>query len=301
MNGKENGEPAIVMSVVVITYRRERVLVDSLRHILELGPGELIVVDQTPCHEPATDAALKEWMDAGPLRLLRKEQPSIPEAMNTGLIAARGEIVLFLDDDIVPNRELLKRHEEAHAERPEAGVVVGQVLQPGQHAEPLRAGEGFRGNATEQAWIDRALAGNMSVKRRIALAVGGFDENFVGAAYHFETEFARRMIAAGHRVLFEPRASIRHLRAGTGGTRSKGGHLATWRPDHAVGAYYFALVAGTPADILRRFLRAAATRHHLRRPWWIPVTFLAELRGLVWALRLWLSGRRLLSSSPAGS
>jgi len=33
-----------------------------------------------------------------------------------------------------------------------------------------------------------------------------------------------------------------------------------------------------------------ATRHHLRRPWWIPLTLIAELRGMAWALALFLRG-----------
>lgn len=42
------------------------------------------------------------------------------------------------------------------------------------------------------------------------------------------------------------------------------------------------------------------TRHHLRRPWWIPVTFFAEGLGFLWALSLALRGPRLLPSPVEG-
>ena len=41
---------------------------------------ELLVVDQTAEHEPATGEALRAWEDGGRLRLLRRSRPSIPAA-----------------------------------------------------------------------------------------------------------------------------------------------------------------------------------------------------------------------------
>jgi hypothetical protein len=98
-------------------------------------------------------------------------------------------------------------------------------------------------------------------------------------------------------------ACLHHLKAGGGGTRTFGGHLTTLRPDHAVGDYYYMLrtrglwrgLSGFP----RRAIRSAATRHHLRKPWWIPVTLIAELRGMAWALSLAAHGPRYISPAHA--
>lgn len=300
-------EPSAGISVVVPTWRREGVLVDTLRAMLaQLGTGdELIVVDQTAEHEPATRGALEAWERAGALRRIVLARPSIPRAMNTGLLAARSPIVLFLDDDIAPEPGLVAAHRSAHA-RGGAAIVAGRVMQPGDAPDAGRgAGPArpFAGN--EPAWVEEFMGGNVSVRREAAVAAGGFDENFVKAAYRFEKEFAERMLAAGHRLRYEPGAGIRHLKAATGGTR---GLLPHWyNPGHGVGEYYQLLRSrrgGAAAKIALRPLRAVRTRYHLRRPWVIPVTLAAEAVALLWAVGLRLRGPRLLPAarpSPAGT
>jgi glycosyltransferase involved in cell wall biosynthesis len=285
------------LTIVIPTYRREAVLVDSLELLLRLSPAadEIIVVDQTEQHEPATDQQLQELHDSGAIRWLRRSQPSIPAAMNAGLLAARPGIVLFLDDDIRPDGALISAHRRAQAEYP--GLVAGQVLQPGEKPVALAPGERFRFNSTAATSIGEFMGGNFSVRRDVALALGGFDENFVGAAYRFEAEFAFRYTRRHGPIRFEPAASIHHLQASAGGTRAHGHHLRTVKPGHSVGAYYYWLRTRAPRwwwSMMLRPLRSIRTRHHLRRPWWIPLTLLAEARGLVKALRLSAQGPRLL-------
>ena len=136
------------------------------------------------------------------------------------------------------------------------------------------------------------------MRRDRALALGGFDENFVRVAYNFEAEFSNRVKAAGEEIFFQPLACINHLKASTGGTRSYGEHLVTTRPDHAVGAYYYILRCskgvGGLVLIFRRAVSSVITRHHLRYPWWIPLSLVAELRGFIWALRLSIRGPKYI-------
>lgn len=287
---------AIGLSVVIPTFQREGVLVETIRRVLALGPSELILCDQTPKHEPATGEVLGGWEKGGDIRILRIPQPNIARAMNLGVLDASGDAILFLDDDVIPTPGLLAAHGAAYAAHPEAWAVVGQVLQPGE--EPVATGENFRFCSTEGQWIDRAIACNFSVRKDRFLEVGGFDENFVQVAYCFETEFAERVIRSGGKVLFEPSASIRHLRAVRGGTRAHGHHLTTASPAHSVGAYYHLFlkhgVAGAIPGAAKRLAGSVATRHHLRRPWWIPVTLFGELRGLAKAGRLFRCGPKLV-------
>jgi len=289
------------VTIVIPTYRREAVLLESLSQLLCLNQAadEIIVVDQTVRHEPQTQQQLQELHDRGAIHWLRRDQPSIPAAMNAGLLAAQPGIVLFLDDDIRPDGALIPAHRQAQAECP--GLVAGQVLQPGERPVPLAPGERFRFNSTSAAAIDEFMGGNFSVQRDIALALGGFDENFVGAAYRFEAEFAFRYTRRYGPIRFEPAASIHHLQASAGGTRAHGHHLRTVRPGHSVGAYYFLLRTRGPRwwwNVMLRPLRSIRTRHHLRRPWWIPLTLLAEVRGLLKALQLSARGPSLLPTSP---
>ena len=290
------------ISVVIPTYRRESVLLDTVRFLCELdSPAfEILIVDQSEKHEASTLEALQAWDKTGDIRWIRLSQPSITHAMNTGLIKAKGEIVLFLDDDIIPDARLISAHAAAHAEGI-CNIVAGQVLQPGETVRPESPISGeFQFRSGKRCWVSELMGGNFSVRKVIAIALGGFDENFVHVAYRFEAEFCNRAIIAGEKILFEPAASIRHLKARSGGTRSFGEHLSTIKPSHAVGAYYFILrvrnAEGRFSQILKRMARAVGTKYHLRRPWWIPITLIAELWGLLWALRLALGSPKLIGS-----
>jgi GT2 family glycosyltransferase len=260
---------------------------------------ELLVVDQTAEHAPSIGTELARLHAAGSLRWIRRDEPSIPAAMNAGLLQSRGEAVLFLDDDIEPMPGLLDHHRGAHAQR-QAALVAGRVIQPWNSPEPEAPAPSapFSFNSDQPRFIEEFMAGNCSVNRDAALATGGFDENFVGAAYRFERDFADRLLAAGHRIRYVPGAAIRHLKVPSGGTRSFGHHLRTFRPHHSVGEYYYLLMSkrpgGTIRDVLQRPFRAIATRHHARKPWFIPLTLIAEISGLIWALWLAARGRRLL-------
>jgi GT2 family glycosyltransferase len=168
-----------------------------------------------------------------------------------------------------------------------------------ENEESLTRDLDFAFNGNLAAWVNNVMAGNLSVKKELALKIGGFDENFTPpVAYRFETEFARRILHNGGKIWFEPKASIKHLRAVSGGTRSKGSHLTSVSPIHGVGDYYYALRCGRGWDriayIMTRPFREIRTKFHLKHPWWIPVKFVGEIRAMVKAIKLHRQGPRLL-------
>lgn len=302
------------VTVAIPTYGREQVLLDTIRGCLQQTspPGEVLVVDQTPQHGPETKATLQAWCDQGRIRVLPRERPSQPAAINYALLEAAKPLVLFLDDDVVLAHDLVEQHALAHHSS-EIWAVVGQILQPGEQPVDylpspldgrLKCHLGFRFNSSRRCWIQNCMSGNLSVRRQQVLAIGGVDENFeLTVAYRFDTDFARRVWNAGGRILFEPRASIRHLRASSGGTRTFIDHRRSHRPDHSVGDYYFALRHGGPwerwAYSGRRLVRSVLTKYHLRRPWWIVPKLIGELRGLGMAMRLAWRGPKLIAGETS--
>jgi GT2 family glycosyltransferase len=283
------------LTVAIPTFGREVVLIETIEYMLSLqpSPDELLIIDQTVEHEPATTARLNELQRQGSIRLL-PQLPSIPKAMNRALREAENDLVLFVDDDVVPLPELIKVHQEAHRADSSLWATVGQIIQPWQTSsqlEPprvlggLRADFDFPFHSTVHADVQNVMAGNLCVNRHRALAIGGFDEMFVGAAYRFETEFAKRIIQAGGRIRFLGSAGLFHLKATTGGTRSTGSHLTSASPSHSFGDYYYAFRHGSVGEAWRysgrRIFREISTRFHLRNPWWIPVKLVGELRGLI--------------------
>jgi GT2 family glycosyltransferase len=290
------------VTVAIPTFHRGTILVETIDLLLGLPvpPDEIVVVDQTPAHPPDVEARLAGYTG---IRLIRLPQPSIPHAMNVALAEASSEIVLFVDDDVVPSEDLIRAHAEAHRD-PSVWAVVGQVLQPGEspgHFDEatLRAGAirdlEFRFNHDAACDVGNVMAGNLSVRRERALAIGGFDENFVEVAYRFETDFALRVLAAGGRIRYEPGATLRHLKAPSGGVRSHGDQRSSPRPSHSVGDYYFARhhVRSFWRYAATRLRRNVLTRWHLAHPWAIAPKLIGELRGLRLALQLHGRGRRL--------
>jgi len=283
------------VSVVIPTYQREQVLLDTIRVVLDQEPlpQEILVVDQSSLHEASVEQQLQRWHEEGRIRWIRLSEPSIPKSMNHGLRLATQPVVLFLDDDLTAASTLVDCHWRTHQQHPEAVAVVGQVLQPGevprnvQAKEPrtgLRADLEFPFFGSEADWVSNVMAGNLSINRDYALKVGGFDEHFIGVAYRFETEFARRLIAGGGKIRFCPAASINHLRAERGGTRSTGSHLTSADPKYGVGDYYYAFLHGGTLEAwsysVHRIFREVRTKFHLRHPWWIPVKLVGELRAM---------------------
>ncbi len=284
------------LTIAIPTYNRGAIVVETVRRLLLLKPAAtVIVVDQTAADTPG----LARWHDQGAIRWVRLPQPSIPRAMNTALRTATTPLVLFLDDDVEPSPGIVSAHLEAHT-NPAVWAVVGQILEQGEspahHAEPGDDLD-FRFNHDAGRFVSNVMAGNLSVKREAAIGVGGFDENFVGVAYRFETDFARRLVARGGQIWFEPRATLRHLKLATGGLRTYGNHLTSASPMHSVGDYYYAIVGeeSLPAFVLRRLRKNVLTSFHATHPWTIPAKLMGELRGLALARRLARSGRKLLA------
>ncbi|MDI9630041.1 MAG: glycosyltransferase family 2 protein [Acidobacteriota bacterium] len=289
------------ISVVIPSYRREEVLVETLDRVLAQcrGEDEVIVVDQTPEHEPATEAALHDLAEKGRVHWLRKSRPSICEAMNVGVLVARHPVVLFLDDDVVPAPGLLDVYRELFTQPDPPAVVNGQVLQPWHSGavESVRSfGIDFDHAYARPAEILSVITGNCAVLRDAYLAAGGMDETFEGGAHRCDADLGYRMHAhTGRPARFEPRASVRHLAAG-GGTRSHGAKDAWASIGSAVGDHYFGMRwlgrTGSLGHSLSRLRKAALNRTTLRRPWLVPVIVAREVVA-------WTRARRLVRRGPA--
>ena len=302
------------VSVAIPTYQREGILLDTLNQLfaLEFPAREILVVDQTSEHQVATISALEELAENGDIIWHRLREPSIPKAMNHALLVARYEVVLFLDDDIKLTSELVREHAREHA-APKVACVAGGVIQLWQR----KLGEGedawlngrsedpdaFLFNSEGRRQIERFIGANFSVKKTLALNVGGFDENFVKVAYRYEAEFAERLLDSGFTIQFQPTASLVHLKADVGGTRSFGHHLRSTTPDHSVGRYYYLLSTKRLPRRIRRIAMgpfcAIYTKHHLVMPWWIPVTLISEFAGMAWAWWLFMRGPRYVNTRNA--
>src|SRR5207249_2796947 len=118
--------------VVIPTYNRvaqlRRVLSALEQQTFPMDDFEVAVVPDGS--DDGTVAYLKTWQT--PLRLLPLVQTrqGASVARNLGVAAAQGEIIIFLDDDVVPAPQLIAEHVRSHAQNGDEAIVLGPMLPP---------------------------------------------------------------------------------------------------------------------------------------------------------------------------
>lgn len=92
----------LAVSVVIATYNRPSTVTHAVRSVLAQLPadGELLVIDQTPTYAAEVQSEIDQLASRPEIRWFRGGPPSLPAARNFGLETARGEIVVFVDDDV---------------------------------------------------------------------------------------------------------------------------------------------------------------------------------------------------------
>jgi GT2 family glycosyltransferase len=218
------------LSVLIPTLGRSKEVIDTVRDLVSGQtriPDEIVVVDQNIPSFPDLDEYLK---NVPIVRHVRSATPGYAFNLNVGLKEVRGDIVLFLDDDVRLEPELVANHLRHYASVPGLAGVAGRVDQPHGDLDPSSIREigrygrwtgSVRGNfnARRSAVVQIAPGGNMSFRREALLGVGGFDLGFDGNGYRCETDACLRVSAAGGKIVFDPEAGLKHLMAPAGGCR----------------------------------------------------------------------------------
>lgn len=297
----ENNTSSMSISIVIPTFNRGPLLINTIRDLLSIPhpANEIVVIDQTRSHPPEVARQLSDWEQDGSISLTYQPTPSVVKAMNLGLVTAKEDYVLFLDDDIKPCYDLIEKHWLFAISR-QCDVVAGRVIQPWNDPNGDQTSHDVNRsyNALDNCQTEHFIGANFLVKRETAIQVGGFDENFKGTAHDYEREFSDRVQLNAGQIFYCGEAAVHHLKEPNGGIRTFGHFLKTAKPHHALGAYYYILrskrVKSKGIKIIRRLLERIFTRTHLKQPWWIPVTLLGDILGLLWAISLSLSPPKLL-------
>ena len=207
------------VSVVVPTHNRWAQLARVLEGYREqrLPPDRFEVLvcddasdDDTPGRVESFAAGAPYW-----LRYLRQEKRGPAAARNLGAGAARAPLLVFTDDDCVPDPALL----EAHLATTRAGVAtIGRIeWHPDLTVTPFMAflSPGYRFNFEQIADPSDATyrcfyTANVAVCGDDFAAAGGFDEVFPAAAYE-DIELGYRLHRSGVRLVYNRDAVVYHL------------------------------------------------------------------------------------------
>jgi glycosyltransferase involved in cell wall biosynthesis len=211
--------PSPYFSVVIPTYNR----VARLRHVItalerQAYPSDayevLVISDGST---DGTDPYLDALRSTVRLRWFPQANRGPAAARNMGILKARGEFIVFIDDDVVPEPQLLGEHARSHREAEKDVVVLGPLLTPeGFEMTPWVSWEQemlmkqyramLRGDWPATA--RQFYTGNASLKRSHILAAGGFDEGFRRAE---DVELAYRLADKGLDFVFNMQAAGMHF------------------------------------------------------------------------------------------
>ncbi|MEV5432183.1 glycosyltransferase family 2 protein [Streptomyces sp. NPDC052701] len=173
------------ISVVICAYTEDRwedilAAVASVRAQSRPALETLLVVDH---NQPLLERLGKEYEEAGDVRVLANAGPrGLSAGRNTGIAASRGEVVAFLDDDAVAERDWLGRFAEAYAD-PRVMAVGGRTVpvwasgrRPAWFPEEFDwvVGCSYRGLPHGRVRVRNVLGGNASFRRTAFDAAGGF-------------------------------------------------------------------------------------------------------------------------------
>lgn len=220
-----------LISVVVATRDRP----DSLRACLDslvkvnYQRFEIVVVDNNPS---TADTAKLIASEFDSVHYVREDRPGLAAAHNCGLQAVQGQIVAFVDDDVLIDDQWLAAIAEGFAETDDVGCVTGLIM-PEQLETPAQLlvehrggyGKGFdlqifdteRNRPADPLFPFAAgrlgSGANMAFDTAMLRSLGGFDRALgVGTFARGGDDLSGffRMIVAGHRLVYQPSAIVWH-------------------------------------------------------------------------------------------
>lgn len=253
-------------SVVICSRGRPGLLLDAVRSVLSMDrlPGELIVVDQSDEPQPQLAAGVSDTPVE--VRYLWAPDRGLSRARNVGVDAARGDVIAFLDDDMLVDPHWLERLVDRLADQGERCVLSGKVTPgqpevPGAWAPSTIVDEHARTYAGKMD-ADVLYAGNMALYRSVFDEIGRFDER-LGAGTTLpsaeDNDFCYRLLRSGFVIEYRPDMEAVHR------AWRRENALVTLKHDYGrgQGGFYAKWVAEGDRYMVRRF--ALDVVRHLRR------------------------------------
>ncbi len=206
------------ISVLIPTLERYPYLRTLLRQLGEQScpPHEILVIDQTP--EDQRQIELYQEFGNLPLRVFFQEQPGQCSSRNLGLQAARGDYILFLDDDDEIPSDLLEKHLQ-HLESSAADASCGAADEVG--AGPLPPAFTYRRAS------DVFPTNNTLLRKSALLKSGLFDLAYEHGA-RTDGDLGMRLYLGGAKMIYEPGIRVLHHHAPRGGLRAHKARQVTY-------------------------------------------------------------------------
>jgi GT2 family glycosyltransferase len=230
----------VMVSIIISNYNGEQHLHECLSSLMQLdySPYEVIVVDAASSDN---SVAIVEH-DFPRVRLIKKGKIGIGEALNCGMLTAKGELIVFdLNNDDIVDKKWLARLVNALMDSPNVGVVCGKRFKyrsnsvldsAGGRISFLTGNSGQRGHNelnlakyNIQKEIDYAEV--IAIRKSTLEKVGLCDPVYY--IYYEDTDFCLRIKRFGYKIVFVPSAILWHKGSSTVGQQSKMSYYYMYR------------------------------------------------------------------------
>lgn len=221
---------APVVSIVIPVFNKIEYTIACLQSLAEHADAiafEVIVVD-----DGSNDATADRLAQVGGIRVHRNERNlGFVGSCNAGAALARGEFVLFLNNDTQVTPGWLAALVRCFAEELDAGLVGAKLVYPDGRLQEaggivFRDGSGWNYGRFEdpadpryefRREADYCSGAAIMLRRAFFESLGGFDNRYA-PAYYEDTDLAFAVRAAGKKVFYEPRSRVVHFEGITSGT-----------------------------------------------------------------------------------
>lgn len=260
----DNFQREQTVTVLIPTLERYpylRTLLDQLRH-QSVKPLEILIIDQTESKQ--RDLAIADEFADLPLQIIYQDNPGQCSSRNAGLKAARGDFILFLDDDDEIPPDLIERHLENlyffEADTSSGGVEEAGVL-------PLT------GIYARTGLSDVFPTNNTLIKKEILRRSGLFDLAYE-RGQSADGDLGMRIYLAGGFMVYNSRVSLFHHRASRGGLRKHKARVITYASSRQ-NLFHRRFPHVTEYYRMRRYF----TPHQIQETMWLSTAGTFSIRG----------------------
>jgi glycosyltransferase involved in cell wall biosynthesis len=199
------------LSLIIPVHNADRYFRDCLEAIQQsrTPPHELIVVADG---EPDETCRLAERFGA---RVIRTASPQGPaRARNLGANAAQGELLFFIDADVLIKRDTIRQVQTFFVAHPEYDAMIGSYDDTPGQANFLSQYKNMTNHFVHQHSLEEATTfwgACGAIRRSVFLEAGGFDESYRTPSIE-DIEFGYRLKGAGRRIFLNKSIQVTHLK-----------------------------------------------------------------------------------------
>jgi GT2 family glycosyltransferase len=230
---KTNSNPTVFdCSIIIPVFNKVELTQQCLMHLANVTEGisyEVIIVDN---NSSDSTGEFLQSLD-GDVQVIRNStNVGFSKACNQGARAARGNHILFLNNDTIPQVNWLAPLIQELEEHEDVGIVGSKLLYPDktiQHAgvvfsrnneSPHHFLQGVPGDlelVNERKEFQVVTAACMLVRKDVFVQVGGFDEGYING---FEdVDLCLKVSAAGKKIIYQPKSWLYHLESQSSGRK----------------------------------------------------------------------------------